>query len=47
MLGCSLLDQPYITLELMEEAGALVAAGWDEEEEEVVCAGSDELDDGA
>jgi hypothetical protein len=26
-LGCSLLDQPYITLESMEEAGALVEAG--------------------
>lgn len=31
MLGCSLLDQPSITLELMEEAGALVEADWEDE----------------
>ena len=43
-----MLDQAYITLELMEEAGALVGADWEEEEEEdVACAGSDGLDDSA
>lgn len=43
MLRCSLLDQGNITLEPVEEAGALVGADL----EEVVDVGFDGLDDGA